>query len=186
MGNEQQIWNYLYKHFKNPYGTAAMMGNLFAESSLNPMLANNVKKIGLTSAEYTKRVDNGNITNFATDGIAYGLAQWYYNTRKQGLYDKARSNNKSIGDLQTQLEYLIDELKEYKTVYETLFNATSVKEASDIILVKYEKPANQSNSVKEKRASYGNKYYTQFYCSNDVKINKRAANELFAKLKNSI
>ena len=44
MKNEEIIWTYLNERLNNPYGTAALMGNLFAESSLNPILANNIKK----------------------------------------------------------------------------------------------------------------------------------------------
>lgn len=37
--------------------------------------------------------------------------------------------------------------------------ATSIREASDAVLLKFEKPANQSEAVQEKRCSYGQKYY---------------------------
>lgn len=40
--------------------------------------------------------------------------------------------------------------------------AKSVREASDIVLTQYERPADQSESVKKKRASYGQKYYDRY------------------------
>ena len=40
--------------------------------------------------------------------------------------------------------------------------ATSVREASDVVLTKYEKPADQGESVQKKRASYGQKYYDKY------------------------
>ena len=162
--NEQIIWSYLYAKLKNPYGVAALMGNLFAESSLNPINANNVKKkLGLTNEQYTAIADSRKNDNFVTDGIAYGLAQWCYKTRKQGLLSLARQENKSVGDIYLQLEYLWQELQKYKTVLNALYNAKSIKEASDIVLLRYEKPANTSDKVKEKRALYGQKYHDKYY-----------------------
>lgn len=44
----------------------------------------------------------------------------------------------------------------------TLTGASSVREASDAVLTKYERPANQSESVKMARARYGQNYYDQY------------------------
>ena len=37
-----------------------------------------------------------------------------------------------------------------------------VREASDIVLKKFEVPANMDTSVQEKRASYGRNYYNKY------------------------
>ena len=184
MTNEEKIWNYLYAELKNPYGTAGLMGNLFAESSLNPILANNIKKQGITSEQYTQIVDEGKNDNFITDGIAYGLAQWCFHTRKKGLLEKARAQKRSVGDLYVQLEYLIEEIKKYTTVYKVLLDARTIREASDTVLVKYEKPANQSEAVKAKRASYAEKYFQKYNATGQIKIKKRFARELLRRLEN--
>ena len=140
MTNEQIIWEYLHSRIKNPYGTAAIMGNLFAESSLNTINANGVKKkLGLTNEEYTAIVDSGKNDNFITDGIAYGLVQWCFHTRKQGLLERAREQNKSVGDIYVQLDYMWYELNKYKTVLNAVLNATNIKEASDIINSNFKK-----------------------------------------------
>lgn len=70
----------------------------------------------------------------------------------------------SIGDLTTQLEFLMHELNgSYKTsVLEVLKNAKSVLEASNAVLLKFERPADQSITVQNKRAEYGKKYYDQY------------------------
>ena len=53
-----------------------------------------------------------------------------------------------------QLDFLWHELStNYRLVLERLKTAFSVREASDIVLTKFERPANQSESVKSKRAS---------------------------------
>lgn len=83
--NEEKIWNYLQKQDMNPCGIAGLMGNLFAESGLNPQNLQNSceKKLGYTDASYTAAVDNGSYTNFTKDSAGYGLAQWTYWLRKQ-------------------------------------------------------------------------------------------------------
>ena len=83
--------------------------------------------------------------------------------RKENLLLFVRSRNQSIGDLESQLEFLYQELSTgYKAVLTKLKAAKSVREASDIVLTQYERPADQSESVKKKRASYGQKYYDRY------------------------
>lgn len=181
MTNEEIIWQFLNKKLSNPYGTAALMGNLFAESSLDPMKANGIKKYGMTGKEYTEITDAGKNNNFITDGIAYGLAQWCFHTRKQALLEYARSTKRSVGDINMQLEYIWLELQSYKTVLNSLYSAKTIREASDVVLLRYEKPANKSEAVKEKRAKYGQKYFDK-YNSIKVNISKEYFNELFNAL----
>ncbi len=164
MTNEQRIWNFLLNKIGNAFGVAGLMGNLKAESSLRPNNLQNTyeKKLGMTDAEYTEAVDNGSYTNFVKDSAGYGLAQWTYWTRKQKLLAFAKAKGASIGDLDMQMEFLWEELGSYKAVKSALIGAKSIREASDIVLTKYEKPANQSETVKMKRAKYGQQYYDQF------------------------
>jgi len=190
MSNEEIIWNFLYEKLNNPYGAAAMMGNLFAESSLNPILANNVKKkTGLTNEQYTSAADSRMNNSFVSDRIAYGLAQWAFSTRKKGLLDYAEKKGTSVGDIHTQLEYLWEELQKYKTVINVLYSSQSVKEASDIVLLKYEKPANQSDAVKQLRAKYGQKYFDKYATAKEtikIVLPKKLAKEIKSKLEKLI
>lgn len=168
-GNEKIIWDYLIDKIKNPYGVAGLMGNLCAESALRP---NNMQdtyqsRIGHTDETYTASVDDGSYSNFVKDSVGYGLAQWTYYTRKQALLNYAKSKNKSIGDLMMQLEFLYKELCElYKGVLSDLENATTVLSASNSVLTKFECPADQSESVKNTRANYGQKYYDKYASKN--------------------
>ena len=162
--NEKRIWDFLMERIGNAFGVAGLMGNLYAESALNPKNLQNTyeKKLGMTDESYTAAVDNGSYSNFVRDAAGYGLAQWTYWSRKQNLLNFAKEKGASIGDLDMQLEFLMKELNGYSSVFKTLKAAVSVQEASDIVLTQYEKPANQSDSVKKKRASYGQKYYDQY------------------------
>ncbi len=161
----QTIWTYLYTKLGNAYGTAGLMGNLYAESGL---IANNLQNsyntsLGMTDKGYTDSVDNGGYTKFASDSAGYGLAQWTYGARKKNLLTYAKEQDASIGNLEMQLAFLYQELQEsYPAVLSTLQSAKSVKEASDVVLLSFEKPADQSESVKAKRESYGQNYYAQY------------------------
>ena len=161
---EKTIWDFLHGKIGNAYGAAGMMGNLYAESALRPNNLQNTyeKKLGMTDAEYTAAVDNGSYTNFVKDSAGYGLAQWTYWSRKQALLEFAQATGKSIGDLQTQLDFLWKELQRYTSVLNTLKTATTVKVASDAVLTGYERPADQGDVVKEKRAGYGQKYFDKY------------------------
>ena len=163
---EKQIWDFLKTEGFNDFGVAGLMGNLLAESGLRP---NNMEdqyqsKLGYNDESYTRAVDNGTYTNFIKDAVGYGLAQWTYWTRKQNLLNFARQNNKSIGDLNMQLCFLVKELKEMYTnsVYNVLRKATSILEASNAVLLNFERPANMSASVQATRARYGQTYYDRY------------------------
>lgn len=163
---EKRIWDFLKAEGFNDFGIAGLMGNLFAESRLLP---NNMEdkyqsKLGYNDESYTRAVDNNTYTNFVKDAVGYGLAQWTYWTRKQNLLNFARQNNKSIGDLDMQLHFLVKELKESYTnsVYNVLKKATSVLEASNAVLLNFERPANISASVQAIRAKYGQTYYDRY------------------------
>ena len=162
---EKTIWLYLMDKIGNAFGVAGLMGNLYAESGLR---ANNLqnsfeKKLGLSDDNYTLAVDSGAYGNFVKDKAGYGLAQWTFWSRKQALLDFAKSQGKSIGDLQMQLDFLWKELKDsYPAVLTVLREAERVKEASDAVLLWYERPADTSDAVQEKRAGYGQGYYDKY------------------------
>ena len=160
------MWDFFKSKGLNDYGVAGLMGNLYAESGLRASNLQNTyeKSLGMTDAEYTAAVDAGVYTNFIHDKAGYGLAQWTYWSLKEQMYKYFQEKGKSIGDLQTQMEFLAHQLSTgYKAVWNALANATSVREASDVMLLKFERPADQSEAVQEKRAAYGQKYYDSYH-----------------------
>lgn len=161
---ERTIWNFLRCKGLSPAGAAGLMGNLYAESGLNPQNLQNSyeKRLGFTDTAYTAAVDSGAYSNFVHDSAGYGLAQWTYWSRKESLLNFARKIGASIGSLEMQLDFMIRELKGYAAVWEVLRMARTVREASDIVLTRYERPANMSSSVKAKRASFGQAYFDAY------------------------
>jgi len=164
---EDQIWSYLKHQINNDYGVAGLMGNLKAESGCIPYrLQGDFASGHQASKIYTEKVDNGVITKneFVTDGKGYGLAQWTFSTRKRNLYDFASLSVNSIGSLDRQLPFLVKELREsYPTVWIALLNATSIRSASDVVLVQFENPADQSEAVKVARAELGQNFYNIYH-----------------------
>ena len=161
----KHIWDKLRAAGLSVAGTAGLMGNLKAESNLIATNLQNTfeRKLGFTDESYTASVDAGTYGNFITDGAGYGLAQWTYYTRKGSLYSYAKSHGKSVGDLDMQLDFLLYELKgSYPDLLQMLCDTDDVRMASDAVLMQFERPADKSESVKVKRAGFGEEFLREF------------------------
>lgn len=159
---ERQIWDYFLDKGLTPEGTAGLMGNLAHESGLR---ANNLqnsyeKSLGMNDETYTAAVDSGVYQNFVHDKAGYGLAQWTYWSRKEALYKYVKARGVSIGDTVAQLDFLIFELaSNYGPIWRTLCSTDNVREASDIVLLQFERPADQSEAVQLKRYETSKGFY---------------------------
>ncbi len=158
------IWYNLTSLIKNPYGVAGILGNLYAESALNPMNLQNgfERKLGMTDEQYTKAVDDGTYKDFATDNAGYGLAQWTYGSRKKNLEGFAKTIHESVGNLFLQINFIMLELSNYSVVLKKLREATSIAEATSAMYYQYEKPAS-SKSGSEKAVTKRCEFAQQFY-----------------------
>lgn len=149
------------------------MGNLYAESGLNPKNLQNSyeKKLKMSDEEYVTAVDKGQYSKkkFVNDSAGFGLAQWTYWSRKQALFEFCKARNESIGSLSAQLDFLYQELTtNYSQVLKILTTATTILEASNVVLLKFERPSDQSITIQNKRAAFGQNYYNQ-YAKQEVK-----------------
>lgn len=163
---KKYIWCRLMQELNNEYGTAGLMGNIAHESGFSSNNLQNTyeQSLGMTDPEYTAAVDNGTYTNFANDSAGYGLAQWTYSTRKQNLLSYSKQQGTSIGSLAMQVDFLISELKNsYGSVWSELISAGSVRAASDNVLLNFERPADQSEAAKTRRANSGVTIYNEFH-----------------------
>lgn len=162
--NNNLVWQMLLADIKNEYGVAGIMGNLQAESCIR---SNNLQNscntaLGLTDEEYTLQIDTGNRSFI--DNRGYGIAQWTSGGRKQRLLDYCKNKGVSIGDLVAQVEFLLIEMKSYyPSVYKTVCNAKSIREASDAVLIKFEAPASKNKeSTQVARANKGQEFYNTY------------------------
>ena len=159
----KKIWDRFKKAGYTDIAVAGIMGNLYDESHFNSNNLQNSfnKKFNMDDATYTHIVNNKTYpeSSFVKDGAGYGLAQWTYWTRKQGLYEFTVKQGFSIDDMDKQLEYIIKEIEPLKS---SLNSAVTITDSSYIILTKYERPADQGPSTQKRRAEYGQLYYNKF------------------------
>ena len=177
MSTEEKIWYFLVEKIGNKYGAAGLMGNLMAESALNPINVENSYESQVGGDQlYTDRVNSGavdrekfihpNVINSKgkTSSFGYGLAQWTYWSRRRDLYDfiKRTVQPFNIGSLDGQLNFIIEELTtnpEYASVWNVLKTATSTDIACDAVMGDYEGP--QNPNPKERRA-YASQYFAKY------------------------
>lgn len=114
----------------------------------------------MTDESYTEAVDNGTYDNFINDRAGYGLAQWTHYSRKEKLLKFARERGTSIGNIGMQLAFVVKEIS--GNVEKAIRTATSVREASDVVMTGYENPADKSERAKERRCALGQTFYNQF------------------------
>ena len=156
----KRIWDYLYAQLGNAYGVAGIMGNMYVESGLRPNNLDNVANgvFGMSDEEFTNAVDDGSYTTFGTTHFYYGLNQWG-GGRKQRLYDYAKSIDASVGSLEAQLGFVMQELNTgyFSGLKRTIMNATSLREASDEWLRVYG-GVTKDEASKAYRASFGQQY----------------------------
>lgn len=163
--NSEKMFNFLRQQGFTEAGSAAVVGNGYAESGCSPInLQNNGnRELDMTDEQYTAAVDNGTYTNFVNDKYGYGIFQWTYWSRKQNLLNYAKSKGVSIGDLEMHMNFLMQELNAgYKPLLNILRTSNSVSECSNAFMLQFERPANQSVENQNKRVSYGREFYNKF------------------------
>lgn len=171
VSNEEYIWVYLRGKGLSQPAVAGIMGNIQAESGYYPNNLENAanKRLGITDAEFTAMVDNGTISRaeFAsstTYGIypttfygtqyymyGYGLAQWTWFTLKEALYDFAKARGTSVGDMDTQLDYLVESALAMKKLA-GYGQSTDVAEATRLFHKVYENSSSTETMIAKRVA----------------------------------
>lgn len=156
---QQIIWNYFLNKGFTPQSIAGVMGNIDEESNFK---TDNVEDgRGYSDEVYTSMVDSGIYDNFIYDSIGYGLVQWTYFSLKQDLYRRCKNNNKSISDLQCQLDQIYAHLQS-EGLLNIIKNLTSIEEATKLFMLKFEKPKDQSEEAQQNRIEKAQKWYNIF------------------------
>ncbi|MCR5035480.1 MAG: peptidoglycan-binding protein [Clostridia bacterium] len=173
--NTAVIYNYLTRTLGlNTAAACGVMININAESAMSPINLQNTynTKFGLSDEAYTDAVNkgkgvyktsSGKEQNFKSDSGGYGLCQWTSTGRKTNLLNRAVSSNRSIGDINMQLEHLNVELQSYQQVLTTLRsvpnNAAGAYIAAAEFCLAYEIPANTVSTA----ASRGKTCLTSYW-----------------------
>lgn len=165
---EKELWLALRRNGFNEFAAAGIMGNMRAESGLHPDRVQGDIPYSDWSRVYTERVDSGAVSredfiHRGPGGGGYGLCQWTFWSRKQMLYDFAKQAGVSIGDGSMQVDFFTYEVRtNYRALYDALMSAGSVREASDVMLLKFERPAGMYEK-REERAGYGMEFYNKYH-----------------------
>lgn len=159
----RQIWSIAKAYGLSDIAAAAILGNAQAESGVNPsnLQGSYEKSLSHTDSSYTDAVNNGQYNNFVHDSAGYGLFQFTYWSLKQDLYNEAKSRGVSISNTKLQMDVMISQIKN-SGVFDKINKALTVKEASNIFMLQYERPANQSVESQNKRAGYSQQFYDKF------------------------
>ena len=147
----KEIYDILHGGGLSHAGALGMIGNMMAEAtrSLNPKQVE-IGRSKLSNEQYTAATDNG-LLDFVHDAIGYGLCQWTFHSRKQGLLNYARQQGVSVGDGVMQVNFALKELREeYGGIYSVLCNSTSIDDCADVVCTQFERPA--VNNLADRRS----------------------------------
>lgn len=153
------IQEYMYRRFRKAgmtvEGACAVLGQIQHEGVFQSTNAEDSKKI--VDAIYTRQVDNGIITKhqFMYDGVGYGYAQWTFPDRKGKMYDFHRARGKSIGDSETQIDFLLWEMQhDFPVQWRLVTNSHDLADISWELLDKWENPdgKDRQKSIRYKSA----------------------------------
>ena len=164
--NAKAIWKRLKSKGMSETGISGLMGCWKNESNFNPMnLENKFEKKYGNDKEYTNYVDTNNKwPDSPNDAVGYGLAQWTgannnpnSGNRKHNLLAYAKSKGTSVGDLNTQVDFAYDELKnsgKYTKAYNNLMSAKTPADAAAAALGNYEMPGLGMERAKTNKTWY--------------------------------
>lgn len=164
--NAKAIWKRLKSKGMSETGISGLMGCWKNESNFNPMnLENKFEKKYGSDKEYTNYVDSNNKwPDSPNDAVGYGLAQWTgannnpnSGNRKHNLLAFAKSKGTSVGDLNTQVDFAYDELKnsgKYTKAYNNLMSAKTPADAAAAALGNYEMPSLGMEKAKTNKTWY--------------------------------
>lgn len=146
--NAKYIASYLTDNGWSKNAIAGMLGNMHAESTINP---------GRWQSE-----DVGNTS------LGYGLVQWTPSTKytdwcsEQGYSDPSEMDNalaRILYELENNIQWIAT--SSYNFTFEEFSKSElSVSELAKAFLLNYERPADQSEEVQNYRASLGEQYYS--------------------------
>ena len=147
MSYYQTIYNRLRAAGLTEAGALGFLGNWDCESNCEPFrVQGDFSPYRTVSHQYTENVEDGRIpmNQFAHDAKGYGLAQWTFYSRKEGLYDYWKKSGKKLDDCEMQTDFALYELStegQYATVNQTVRTSNDLYTCVKIICERYEQPA---------------------------------------------
>ncbi len=157
-----KIWNYLHDKGIPDNGIAGAMGNIQSESNFGLDAIESCYNADLKK-QYADKISANTSTkntflgrptiNGTTYGPGYGLVQWTSSGRKAAMYDATVGKGMRIDSAQGQLDCLWNELNNGYTKTLNAMKSGSVRTATETFMTDFERPADQSQSAKDKRVA---------------------------------
>ena len=145
-GSIDNLWGILYAtgYLTGTRGADNIYTLIQRESAFSSTNAQDDSYPGLNNPEYNYRIH---------DKVGYGLIQWTYFTRKEGLKNKADEMNTIVGDVGTQLAYFRDETKGIcNSEWRKVLNSASLDEATTKFAIDFEGAGKPALSERKKFA----------------------------------
>ena len=140
------------------------------------------RSLGMTDWQYVNAVDSGSYTNFVNDAAGFGLAQWTEKSRKQNFINYFRSRGKSIADLETQISFLIYEMKAFfGGIWNQCLISHDLKNLTWILLNTWENPQEKEQNMIE-RFGYAQEYYRLYSNQNDKEVSTMTKEQAIQKV----
>ncbi|MBR0391603.1 MAG: peptidoglycan-binding protein [Oscillospiraceae bacterium] len=142
----------------------ALLAQIQKESLFEPTNLEDTrnKSLGMTDAQYTAAVDSGTYTNFVNDAAGYGIAQWTEKDRKRNYLNYFRARGKSIGDLETQIAFLIWEMKAcFGGIWKQCLSSHDLYALTKVLLYTWENPQEKEENLKI-RYGYAQNWYQKY------------------------
>lgn len=204
-GIEGEIFDAFLKNGFTPEGASAFMGNMYCEtmSNFDPYTVEAAYTRYSGDAliqyekDYTNKVDTGVISRNEFMHVApivttlkgkryeakgYGLVGFTDPTLKGTLYDTAKAQGKSIGDASVQVDTIVNWInKSNKYLYEELKTSNDVDHLTKEVMLKFERPYDQSQSVIAERQKAARMFYEK-YKTNSLSGGTASSNEIANKV----
>lgn len=162
--NAEKTFNFFVSKGFKPFQAAGIMGNMQAESHIEPRLVEygwRNSRGEISAPGKPSSLDDNVPPNQGPQGQpGYGLVQWTAPVRKQRLRDRAAAAHVNGGDLGIQLAQVMWELDNtYTFTRDQLKGSTNVKDATLIIETQYERHAGPPNP---QRVKFAQDFLTRF------------------------
>lgn len=161
MSNKEQVADYIRAECEKVSftleGIAALFGQIEKESHF---IVNNVQDgMGWSDEDYTRAVDTGTYTKFATDEIGYGLYQLTEKSRKTSYLEFTRNRGVSIGNLENMVTFMLWELyKKFPGIWRKLQTSHDLNALTKTLLYEWENPQEKAQNLAD-RIQYANEWY---------------------------
>ena len=164
MSIPDQIFSRAIKAGFTKEAACALLANIQAESAFNPINLEDSKErsVGMSDQAYTDAVDSGRYQNFVNDSCGYGLAQWTYGPRKRLFLEYCMDRGTSIGDFNTQNEFIFYEMQvSFPGIWNLCRTSHDLEYVVHELLWKWENPQEKENNM-TRRMSYAEAWYQKY------------------------